>query len=197
MLTMQNKIPASAGHLSSIVKNNASNTRIANRKNSSMRVNQGSTTSIHTVTLGKQALAQEKLDPHDIPASLAASLSSVSISRLSVRNRSASGYSRGTANNIRRVQAHTAIKEKSYASAKFKTYHNPPLLRGVNQPPLKAGLAKNTNVAQRVASAKRMTIMDLKSKIKLLQDEIEVKRRTNVLELIFIIEISHLDADFV
>lgn len=141
-----------------------------------MRANQGSTTSIHTVSLGKQALAQEKVDPHDIPASLAASLSSVSISRLSVRNRSASGYSRGTANNIRRVQAHTAIKEKSYASAKFKTYHNPPLLRGVNQPPLKAGLAKpNTNVAQRVASAKRMTIMDLKSKIKLLQDEIEVK----------------------
>lgn len=125
--------------------------------------------------LHRQPLVQEQVDPNDVPASVAASMSSLSISRMSVRNRSATGFSRGASNNIRRVVAHTAIKEKSYASAKYKTYHTPPILRGTNLPPLKAGMAKPiTNVAQRVASAKRMTIMDLKSKIKLLQDEIEV-----------------------
>lgn len=49
--------------------------------------------------------------------------------------------------------------------------------------PLTAGLAKASNIAQRVASAKRLTMMDLKSKIKLLQDEVEVGEENSKIKL--------------
>lgn len=123
-------------------------------------------------------LSKEKVEPRDIPPTVGGSASSASVSRLSVRNGvTTPGVPRGTTNTIRRVVAHTSIKEKSYGSAKFKTYQSPGMHRV--GPPLKTGIAKQTNASQRVASAKRMTVMDLKSKIKLLQDEIENLKKEN------------------